>query len=133
MKSKISSVGYDYGERLKGVHPDLIAVLVIAARQYCDEKADGSYIRFTEGVRSRERQKQLVADGKSQTMRSYHIDGKAVDVAVMYKGEYSQDIEHYREFANKVLWVAQCHRVHVTWGGLWSGLVDGPHFQLEVV
>ncbi len=40
---------------------------------------------ITEGLRSRYRQKQLVATGKSQTMNSRHLTGHAVDV-VAYIG-----------------------------------------------
>jgi len=63
-------------QRLVGVHADLVRVLERAAR-------DGSIPwRVTEGVRSMDRQAELVAGGKSQTMRSRHLTGHAVDLAV---------------------------------------------------
>ena len=60
--------------RLAGVHPDLLRVVRNAAE-------GGAMFRVTEGLRTPERQRQLVAEGKSQTMESRHLTGHAVDVA----------------------------------------------------
>jgi peptidoglycan L-alanyl-D-glutamate endopeptidase CwlK len=38
---------------------------------------------ITEGLRTKERQKELFSAGKSQTMNSRHLTGKAVDIAVI--------------------------------------------------
>ena len=37
---------------------------------------------ITEGIRTMKRQIELVAQGKSKTLKSYHLTGKAVDIAV---------------------------------------------------
>ena len=61
-------------ENLKGVHPDLQRIV---------ERAIGiSESDFTvlEGLRSLERQKTLLAAGKSKTLHSRHITGHAVDI-----------------------------------------------------
>ncbi len=59
-------------ERLRGVHPDLIRVVERARRD----------VEFyvSEGVRSVERQRELVARGASRTMNSRHLTGHAVDL-----------------------------------------------------
>lgn len=61
-------------DNLHGVNPTLVA---IARRALQLSPVDFS---ITEGLRSVERQKELVASGKSQTMASRHIDGCAVDI-----------------------------------------------------
>ena len=63
-------------KRLVGVHPDLQKVINKAA-----ELSDIKFV-VTEGLRSVERQRQLVKAGASKTMNSRHITGHAVDLAV---------------------------------------------------
>ncbi|WP_145482793.1 M15 family metallopeptidase [Yersinia rohdei] len=59
---------------LKGVNADLVRVVRRALEL---STVDFGVI---EGVRTVERQKELVATGKSQTMNSRHISGNAVDL-----------------------------------------------------
>ncbi|MFW5399422.1 M15 family peptidase, partial [Yersinia sp. 1252 StPb PI] len=59
---------------LKGVNDDLVRVVRRALEL---STVDFGVI---EGVRTVERQKELVATGKSQTMNSRHISGNAVDL-----------------------------------------------------
>ncbi|CNF16647.1 peptidase M15B and M15C DD-carboxypeptidase VanY/endolysin [Yersinia rohdei] len=59
---------------LKGVNPALVKVVRRALEL---STVDFSVI---EGLRTVERQKELVATGKSQTMNSRHISGNAVDL-----------------------------------------------------
>ncbi|MDX8001271.1 M15 family metallopeptidase, partial [Xenorhabdus sp. Reich] len=59
---------------LKGVHPDLVAVV---RRALALSPVDFTVI---EGLRTLERQKQLVAEKKSRTMNSRHLTGHAVDL-----------------------------------------------------
>ncbi|WP_050875035.1 M15 family metallopeptidase, partial [Yersinia frederiksenii] len=59
---------------LKGINPDLLKVV---RRALEISAVDFSVI---EGLRTIERQKELVATGKSQTMNSRHISGNAVDL-----------------------------------------------------
>ena len=112
-------------QRLVGVHPDLVRVLERAAR-------DGSVPwRVTEGVRSMDRQAELVASGKSQTMRSRHLTGHAVDLAVEDgRGGILWDRPSYERLAVEILAAAKAENVPVEWGGNFRGFFDGPHFQL---
>ncbi len=66
-------------KNLEGVKPQLVAVVRRAL-----ELTEVDF-GITEGLRSKYRQKQLVAEGKSQTMNSRHLTGDAVDV-VAYIG-----------------------------------------------
>jgi peptidoglycan L-alanyl-D-glutamate endopeptidase CwlK len=84
----------------------------------------------TEGVRTRERQVQLVAAGASTTMRSRHLTGHAVDLAVMVGLEIRWDWPLYHQLADVVKAAAQELQVPIEWGGDWTSFKDGPHFQL---
>ena len=109
--------------RLQGVHPDLVRVI---------EKAADIAQPFlvTEGLRTVERQKELVAAGKSQTMRSRHITGHAVDLCCIVGGKASWEWSRYEALARDVKAAAALLQVPVEWGGDWKTLKDGPHFQL---
>ena len=91
---------------------------------------------ISEGVRTLKRQKQLLADGKSTTLKSHHIANEyglseAVDIAVYVNGKLTWDIKYYRKVAQAVFSAAIELGIQIEWGGLWSNLIDGPHFQLR--
>jgi peptidoglycan L-alanyl-D-glutamate endopeptidase CwlK len=110
--------------RLEGVHPDLVRVVKKAAAL--------SDLDFTvlEGIRSVERQKQLVAQGASKTMNSRHITGHAVDLAPMIAGEVRWDWPLYHKLAKIVKSAAADEKVPLQWGGDWRSFKDGPHWEL---
>lgn len=111
-------------ERLKGVHPDLVKV---ARRALELSPVD---FGITEGLRTVERQKQLVAEGKSQTMNSRHITGHAVDVFAYPTPAGSWDMKYYRQIADAFSAAGKEIGIPVEWGGNWTTIKDGPHFQL---
>lgn len=110
--------------RLKGVHPDLIKVVKRAI--------EITPIDFTvlEGLRTKERQKLLVARGASKTMNSYHITGHAVDIAPLVNGQVTWDWKYYNELAPVIKQAAKELGVDITWGGNWKTFKDGPHWQI---
>lgn len=110
--------------RLEGVHPDLVRVVKKAAAL--------SDLDFTvlEGLRTVERQKQLVAQGASKTMNSRHITGHAVDLAPMIAGEVRWDWPLYHKLAKIVKSAAADEKVPLQWGGDWRAFKDGPHWEL---
>lgn len=110
--------------RLKGVHPDLQKVVQEAIKR--------TPIDFTvlEGLRTKERQRQLVAKGASKTMNSYHITGHAVDIAPLVDGKVTWDWTYYRQLAPVIKQVAKELGVNITWGGDWAKFPDGPHWQI---
>lgn len=109
---------------LKGVHPDLVKV-VNRAIQITD-------IDFTvlEGLRTVERQKELVKKGASKTMNSRHLTGHAVDIAPLVNGAVSWDWPLYHRLAKVVKQAAKDVGVTIEWGGDWKSFKDGPHWQL---
>lgn len=111
-------------QRLSGVHPDLVAVV---RRAIALTEID---FTVTEGLRSRERQRELVAAGASQTMKSRHITGHAVDLAALVGGEVRWDWPLYAKLATPMKAAALQINVPLEWGGDWKSLKDGPHFQL---
>ncbi|MEJ2816379.1 M15 family metallopeptidase [Caulobacter sp. CCG-8] len=111
-------------ERLKGVHPDLVAVV---KRAIALTDID---FTVTEGLRTRERQAELVRAGASQTMKSRHITGHAVDLAALVGGEVRWDWPLYAKLATAMKAAALQINVPLEWGGDWKTLKDGPHFQL---
>ncbi|WP_278538643.1 M15 family metallopeptidase [Fusobacterium varium] len=86
---------------------------------------------ITEGLRTIEKQKEYVRTGKSQTMNSYHLKGKAVDIVVYKDGKAIWELKYYKEVADIVKKIAVEKGLKITWGGDWKTLVDGPHFQIE--
>ena len=111
-------------ERLKGVHPDLVAVMNRALQI--------SPMDFTivEGLRTEARQKQLVAAGASMTMRSRHLTGHAVDIAPWVSGAIRWDWPLFHKLAVAVKSAAGELSVPIEWGGDWRSFRDGPHWQL---
>jgi peptidoglycan L-alanyl-D-glutamate endopeptidase CwlK len=127
--------------KLTGVHPDLVDVVLLAA------KITTIDFIVTEGPRSIERQKLLVAQGKSRTMQSRHIRNPktnlcyAVDLAVWFDrdadrvvdvNELSWRFPFYLELANTMKRAAKELKIPVEWGGDWKTFKDGPHFQLPL-
>lgn len=110
-------------EKLKGVHPDLVSVVKLAI--------DLTEVDFVvlEGLRSKERQRELVNKGASKTMNSRHITGHAVDLGA-YVGEIRWDWPLYDKIAKAMKEAAYQLNVKIEWGGDWKSFKDGPHFQL---
>lgn len=111
--------------RMNGVDPRLVNVIKAAA-----EISDVPF-QVTEGLRTRERQVYLVRTGKSKTMNSYHLKGKAVDLVAMPGGKVSWNLADYRRINTFIQKAAKAAGVTITWGGSWKTIVDGPHWQLE--
>jgi len=126
--------------RLEGVHPDLVRVVKKAAAM-----SDLDFM-VLEGLRTVERQKQLVAQGASKTMNSRHITGHAVDLAPMIGGKVSWDWPLYHRLAEAMRAASLNEKIPIRWGGTWKLLSaiegpitakilsrsfpDGPHFEL---
>ena len=109
-------------KNLVGVHPKLEAVVRLAAL-----KAE---FVVTEGLRTKERQAELVKAGASQTMNSKHLTGHAVDLAVLVGTEVRWDWPLYKKLADVMKACAADLGVQITWGGDWK-MRDGPHFEVD--
>lgn len=134
--------------KLAGVHPHLISVVERARESH-------SFI-VTEGLRTIERQRELVAKGLSKTLNSRHLTGHAVDLApwmdrdgdgAVDSGEVLYDWPLFFPMADAVKKAAEELSVEIVWGGAWKNLrdlsspisandmsrtfPDGPHFELD--
>lgn len=142
-------------QRLEGVHPDLREVIERAIRI--------STVDFgvSEGVRTLDRQAELVHAGASRSMRSRHLVqphgfGGAVDVYAWVGGQARWELALYEQIARAVQKAANRIDVAITWGAAWpwylddrdpgdlvddyidmrrkegrKPFIDGPHFQIE--
>jgi len=110
--------------RLAGVHPKLQAVVSLAIQM---TEIDFAVL---EGVRTIERQKELVKAGASQTMRSRHLTGHAVDLGAIVGGQVRWDWPLYDKISIAMKAAAKELGVPIEWGGDWKSLKDGPHYQL---
>jgi len=110
--------------RMVGIHPDLKKVM--------NRAIEITTIDFTvlEGLRTLEKQKQLVASGASKTLNSRHLDGHAIDIAPFVGGEVRWDWPLYKQLAIIVKQAAKDVGVSIEWGGDWIRFRDGPHWQL---
>lgn len=114
---------------LQGVHPDLKRVIERAARS-------ADFI-VTDGVRSRERQRELFKAGKSKTMNSRHLNGHAIDfVAREGKTGVSYAMADMTRIAKVIKRAALAEGVPIEWGasakygGDFGKFNDSPHIQL---
>ncbi|MCU4984561.1 M15 family metallopeptidase [Bacillus cereus] len=93
--------------------------------QYCID--NGIEVLIYETIRTVEQQREYVRKGASQTMRSYHLVGQALDF-VPIQSNGTEDWNGY----NKEPWAsAICYakQIGFEWGGDWKGFVDSPHLQ----
>ena len=112
-------------DRLNGVHPDLVSVVKLAIHL--------SEIDFVvlEGVRTKERQAQLLKAGASFTLKSRHLTGHAVDLGALVNKEVRWDWPLYHKIAKAMKQAAIDLDVPIVWGGDWRTFKDGPHFELK--
>lgn len=93
--------------------------------QYCID--NGIEVLIYETIRTVEQQREYVRKGASQTMRSYHLVGQALDF-VPIQSNGTEDWNGY----NKEPWasaIRYAKQIGFEWGGDWKGFVDSPHLQ----
>lgn len=112
-------------KNLVGVHDKLVAVVRLAATI-----TEVDFI-VTEGLRTVERQRELVAKGASTTMNSKHLTGHAVDLAAVVGNEVRWDWPLYSKLAGAMKQAASDLGVKITWGGDWRSFKDGPHWEID--
>ena len=138
--------------RLEGVDEGMIRVVKTAITF--------STIDFgvIQGLRTIEEQRELVAKGASQTMKSKHLDGLAVDLMAYVGSRGSWELSLYDNIADAMKLAAIEEDVAIRWGAAWQipdirewdgtmqdamanysdlrrsqgrrTFIDGPHFEL---
>ncbi len=109
---------------LVGVHPDLVLVV---KRAILITEID---FKVGEGLRTIERQRQLVHSGASMTMRSRHLTGHAVDLWALVGGQVRWDWPLYYSIRDAMQEAAKELRIPIESGADWTKFRDGPHHQL---
>jgi len=112
-----------------------------------------------QGLRTVEEQEALVAKGASQTMKSKHLEGFAVDLMAYIGSRGSWELSLYDNIADAIKAAAGYHEIAIRWGGAWHipdirkwggtmeeamnsyidlcraakrrPFIDGPHFELS--
>lgn len=111
-------------DKLQGVDIRLVRLVEQAIKE---TKVDFTVL---EGLRTPERQKQLVNDGFSQTLKSKHLTGHAVDLGAIVDGQLTWEKKYYPEIAVAMKKAAADQKVNIRWGGEFKSFYDGPHFEL---
>ena len=105
---------YKFGKRsrkrLEGVDAKLVNVL--------NELIKIMDVTVIEGLRSAERQKELLAKGATKVKYSKHMEGKAVDIAP-YPIDW-EDRERFHYMGGMVRGIAKALNLKVSWGGDWD-------------
>ncbi|WP_144666558.1 peptidoglycan-binding protein [Bacillus altitudinis] len=90
--------------------------------------AENIDVLIYETIRTEAQQRENVAKGASQTMRSYHLVGQALDFVpvkgkdTLWNGYGAADIKKA---------VAKAKALGFEWGGDWKTFVDKPHLQFN--
>ena len=107
-------------DRLEGIDERLQAVVKQAITL---TKTDFGVIQ---GMRTLEQQKELVAKGASQTMKSKHLEGKAFDIMAFINGRASWELNLYDDIADAMKEAAKDLGIAICWGAAWS-TIDHPY------
>jgi len=100
--------------KLEGVEKDLVAVVMEAINL---TKVD---FGVTYGMRTLEEQQKLYDAGRSQTMKSKHLDGRAVDLVAYFGSDISWELNVYDDICDAMAEAARRNSVAIKWGAAWS-------------
>ena len=100
--------------RLEGINPKLIEVVKTAITL---TKVD---FGVTCGMRTVEEQEKLVASGASQTMKSKHLEGRAVDLVAYIGPNVTWSLNKYDELADAMAAAAKQKGLALKWGAAWT-------------
>lgn len=99
---------------LTGVHPDLVRVVKRAIEiTACD-------FTVADGIRTVEEQRRFVAQGFSRTMKSKHLEGRAVDLVPLVEGKPRWWWPQIYQVAAAMQAAAREVDVRIKWGCVWD-------------
>lgn len=116
---------------LEGVHPDLVR---LAKRAIKKTEID---FGVSEGVRTYERQVQLMEMKKTTTLRSKHLIQRhtgyahAIDIFAYLNGKAVWENKYYRPIIQTFITEAIALGVQLEFGHLWLRFQDSVHIQLN--
>ena len=111
MSFKLSSRSID---RLGGIDAGLITVVNTAI--------DMTKVDFgvTCGMRTLAEQEALVAKGASKTMKSKHLEGRAVDLVAYVGPNVTWSLNMYDDLADAMAKASRKHGIPLKWGAAWT-------------
>ena len=112
-------------EKLEGVDKRLQQVVHYAIGE---TKVDFGVIC---GLRTIKEQKELVAKGASQTMKSKHLEGLAVDLMAYVGSRGSWELNIYDDIADAMREGAEEFGVKIRWGAAWHKNLTDWHGSAE--
>lgn len=123
---------------LRTVDWRLACIITAAAKAFLLERRKqepvlAHKVRVTQGYRSPDQQADMVKHGASKTMRSHHLIGMAVDLAYIRAGKARWELHWYEKLdhhVQKAVLSFGLDNNDVVWGGHWTTLRDGVHWQL---
>ena len=101
-------------DKLEGVDERLVKVVCRAI-----EITDTDF-GVVQGLRTVEEQEALVAKGASKTMKSKHLEGRAVDLMAYVNGKGCWELNVYDNIADAMKQAAQEEGVQIRWGAAWN-------------
>lgn len=118
---------------MRGIHPDLRRVLDRALQESPID------LVINEGLRTIERQRELLRIGATKTLNSRHLTGHAIDfyawVDINKDGkttfEEMSNPRLMRQIADAIKYAASELDVSIVWGGDWLKFKDYPHVELD--
>ena len=110
-------------KNMVGIHPILAFAVEMAIKE---TKQDFTVL---EGVRDMVRQREMVANGSSKTLRSYHLNGLAVDLVAYVNGTVTWEEKYYREIGRAMKAIITRYNLPIEWGFEKWGW-DIPHWQM---
>tara|TARA_R110000737_G_scaffold21703_1_gene40228 strand:+ start:155 stop:571 length:417 start_codon:yes stop_codon:yes gene_type:complete len=99
---------------MKGVDDTLVKVVKEAINL---TKVD---FGVTFGLRTVEEQQKLFDSGRSQTMKSKHLDGRAVDLVAYFGSDVSWELNVYDDICDAMAEAARRNTLAIKWGAAWS-------------
>ena len=100
--------------KLEGVDETLIEVVKEAIQL---TKVD---FGVTFGMRTLEEQQKLFDSGRSQTMKSKHLEGRAVDLVAYFGSDISWELNVYDDICDAMAEAARRNTLALKWGAAWS-------------
>ena len=101
-------------KKLNGVDDNLVEVVKLAIG-YTEVDFGVTY-----GMRTLKEQQKLYDSGRSQTMKSKHLDGRAVDLVAYFGKKVSWELNVYDEICDAMSEAAEQVGIPIKWGAAWS-------------
>lgn len=122
-------MAFKFGSRslgnISGTHPELQRVILRAL-----ELSPVDFL-VTDGLRTLAEQRRFVATGKSKTMKSKHLTGRAIDYVAWANGTFTYNYSKMLSISKAFKAASAELDIPIDWGGDWKSFVDTPHIQLR--